>query len=365
MNKKVLYVATVLKHINAFHIPYLHYFKENGWETHVLGSGDDNVKYTDKIFRYDIERQPLRGSNLIQYQKLKKLLIKEQYDLIVCNTPVGGVLARLAARKVCAKVVYIAHGFHFFKGGSVKDWLLYYPIEKLCSRWTDVLVTINKDDYELAKNKMKAKQVEYVAGIGFDVDKFSNIIINKDSKRNELGVPLDATLLVSVGELNTNKNHEVIIRAMSHIENTNYIICGEGELREYILRIAKEYGLEERIHIIGYRKDIAEIYKCGDICCFPSKREGLGLAALEGMASGLPLIASDIRGIRDYAENDVTGYLCHPTDVACYAEKIIKLITNKKLAIEFGENNKKISQNYSLKKSMETMKKIFNSLILE
>lgn len=283
-----------------------------------------------KVYAHSCSRSPFAKGNLTAIKQIKKIVEENHYDIVHCHTPIASICTRLACRKLRkkgVKVIYTAHGFHFYKGAPLVNWLLYYPIEKLCARFTDTLITINKEDYELAKHKMKAKRVEYVPGVGIDVDKFKNTVVDRAAKRKELGIPEDAFLLISVGELNKNKNHEVVIRALAQLNNPkiHYAIAGVGSLKEYLEGLAKELGVAERVHLLGYRKDVAEIYKAADVCCFPSIREGLGLAAIEGMASGLPVIAADNRGTREFMENEAKSFMCKYDDINAFADSIDKL----------------------------------------
>ncbi|MTL19379.1 glycosyltransferase, partial [Turicibacter sanguinis] len=229
-NKKVLFVATVVKkHINVFHLPYLKWFQEQGFETHVAARDDFNgevcyIPHCDKHFNIPFERSPLNKNNISSYRQLTKIINKNQYEIIHCHTPIAAMLTRFAAikaRKKGTRVIYTAHGFHFFKGAPIINWLIYFPVEFICSFFTDILITINQEDYRLAKKVMKAKQVQYIAGVGVDIKKFKNTNVDRDKKRKEIGVPEDAIMLLSVGELNKNKNHEVIIEALKNINNLN------------------------------------------------------------------------------------------------------------------------------------------------
>lgn len=173
-----------------------------------------------KIYHHSCTRSPFSKGTFRAIREIREVVKENDYDIVHCHTPIASICTRLACRKLRKnglRVMYTAHGFHFYKGAPLLNWLLYYPAEKLCARFTDVLITINREDYELAKRKMKAKQVEYVPGVGIDVERFKNTVINKAEKRKELSIPEDAFLLVSVGELNKNKNHEVVIRALVQI----------------------------------------------------------------------------------------------------------------------------------------------------
>ena len=309
-------------------------------------------------------RSPLCQDNLKAYIQLKELLQKQQYDLVHTHTPNASVCARLAARKLRKsqlKVIYTAHGFHFYKGAPLKNWLLFYPIEWICARWTDVLITINKEDYACAEKHMHAKRVEYVPGVGIDFDRFENLKIDKSLKKIELGVTKETFILVSVGEINKNKNHEVVIRAIASLkkDNIHYIICGVGPLERHLKNLSKELGIESQVHLLGYRKDIPEICTVSDVFLFPSKREGLGLAALEAMATGLPIITSNMHGIVDYSVNGETGYTCSPSDITLFARHINCLYADAQLRKKMGINNIGIAKKYDIGNVLSIMDNIY------
>ena len=326
--KKVLFVATVVKtHIMEFHIPYLKMFKEMGWETAVAARNDyENpddcvIPYCDTYYNIPFERNPLKSGNLKAYKELKHIIDEGEYDIIHCHTPVGAMLTRLAAkqaRKQGTKVFYTAHGFHFYKGAPAINWILYYPVEKWLSRYTDVLITINKEDYERAKT-FKAGKVCYVPGVGIDLKKFNVGYVNKEQKRKEIGVSADDFVLLSVGELIPRKNHEVVIRALSvlkqldKLNHIEYVICGRGAYETDLKKLAEGLEVADHVHFLGYRNDISEICNCADLFVFMSHQEGLPVALMEAMACGLPAVCSNIRGNTDLIEDGVTGLLANNT----------------------------------------------------
>ena len=338
--KKVLFTATVTKtHINTFHLPYIKFFKEKGYETHVCSKNDfigEDCTIPNCDIHYDVEfeRFPINIKNIKAYKQLKKIINENDYEIIHCNTPVASILTRLAAikaRKKGTKVIYTAHGFHFFKGAPLLNWILYYPAEKICSYFTDILITINKEDYTLAKKKMKAKKIEYVPGVGIDISKFSKIQFD-EKLRQKNGVNSDDIMVLSVGELSKRKNHEVVIRALAKINNKNihYFIAGRGELKTYLLDLSKKLGLEDRVHLLGYRNDIGKLCKVSDIFCFPSKQEGLPVALMEAMAIGLPVICSEIRGNIDLIGKSEKNCICNYKSDNDFKEKLELLSKNKK-----------------------------------
>lgn len=337
VKNKVLFVATVVKtHIMVFHLPYLKMFKDMGYEVHVAAKNDYEepsecvIPYCDKYFDIPFERSPLKAQNIKAYKELKKIVKEEKYDIIHCHTPVGGVVARLAARKLRkngTKVIYTAHGFHFYKGAPLKNWMLFYPAEKFCAHFTDVLITINQEDYALAKKKMKAKRVEYVPGVGIDLEKFGKVESDRKAKRSELGVPENAMLLISVGELNENKNHETVIRAVADLD-LYYIIAGKGDLHDHLQGIANELGIADRVKLLGYRNDIDELCEAADIYAMPSYREGLSVALMEAMANGLPCVVSRIRGNTDLIDEN-GGALFDPHSVEECKNAIQKVLSSE------------------------------------
>lgn len=368
--KKVLFVATVVKlHIMVFHIPYLEWFKKNGYEVHVAARNDyDNkdeciIPFCDRFHDLPFERSPIRKNNLQVYKDLKNIIDTEQYEIIHCHTPMGGAIGRLAARsarKKGTKVIYTAHGFHFFKGAPLVNWLAYYPAERWLARHTDVLITINTEDYEIAK-KFKVNRIEYVPGVGIDTDKFKNIEVNRTEKRESLGVSEDDFMIISVGELNKNKNHQVIIRAIAKLRNEKikYVLCGQGPLETELRELAKELDVENQVKFLGFRKDVPDLMKVADLFAFPSYREGLSLSLMEAMASGLPVVCSEIRGNTDLIEDGKGGYLVEPSDVEGFAKYIKELIEDSRLKSEFGDFNHKKIENYSIENVMKEVENIY------
>ena len=373
--KKVLFVATVTKHINSFHIPYLKWFKEEGYEVHVASNGNEPIEYCDKHYNLPFERFPLRKNNIKTYRELKKIINENKYEIIHCHTPVGGVLTRLAAKKARKKgtrVIYTAHGFHFYKGAPLLNWLIYYPIEKWLSRYTDCLITINKEDYELAKKKFrKCKQIELVHGVGLDTTKFDIKISNQAlaTLKDEISIKKDNIVLTYIAELNKNKNQQLLIKTIEQIVkegDTRYILLlvGDGKLKERYQKYVKKHKLENNIKILGKRNDIAKILKITDIYVASSLREGLPVNILEAMYMGLPIVATDNRGHRELIKNKKNGYIIDSEQKKKdFCEKIIELSHNKKIYNKFKEENKKIVKEFSLEEVTKEIRKIYNIYI--
>lgn len=347
MSDKVLMLASVASMIDQFNIPNIKLLIEMGYKVDVAcnfveGSTCSDAKIEglkNKLtemgvdyYQIDFARSVRHiWQNLKAYRQVLNLMKASRYKFVHCHSPIGGVCGRRAGHKTTTRVIYTAHGFHFYKGAPLLNWLVYYPIEKYLSRYTDVLITINKEDYAIAQNKMHAKRTEYVPGVGIDIEKIKSVKVDRNKKRAELGIPQDAFVLISVGELNKNKNHEVIIKAigaMKEVQNVHYIIAGQGPLDKYLLSLAERYGLENRVHLLGFRNDVIELLKSSDCFALPSLREGLSVALMEAIACNLPVICSNIRGNSDLTIHGRNGYLFDPHNIvsflACLKEAIQK-----------------------------------------
>ena len=369
-NKKVLFTATVVKtHINVFHLPYIKWFKEQGYEVHVAAKNDFInelciIPNCDEFYDINFARFPFSKTNIKAYKQLKKIVKENNYYIIHCHTPVAGVLTRLAARNSKnTTVIYTAHGFHFFQGAPLLNWLIYYPVECFCARFTDKLITINKEDYEIAKkfSLRKNGKVYYVPGVGIDIEKIRNTKVDMCQKKKELGIPENIPVLLSVGELIKRKNHETVLKALSKLKTHDfiYLICDRGILIEYLQILTKKLGLESKVKFLGFRKDIAEICKTADLFIFPSHQEGLPVALMEAMAADLPAIASNVRGNRDLIDKE---NLFEPDDV----DALVNLIEKRFDNIKNNKHSKVKYENleqYSLQNVLKQMADIYEENI--
>lgn len=378
MDKKprALILASVASMIDQFNMQNIQLLLDNGYAVDVacnckVGNSISDERVQDLIKRLSekgvsvidvpIPREITNVKGIIKSLKqVKKMCDENHYNLLHCHSPIGSVVARLAAknaRKHGTKVIYTAHGFHFYKGAPKINWLIFYPIEKFCSRFTDVLITINKEDYNFAKKHMKAKTIEYIPGVGVDTKKFKLNNFNKSAKKKELGLNENDIMILSVGELNQNKNHEVVIKAIGKLNNPNihYFIAGQGDKKQYLIELAE--NLKVNLHLLGYRTDIIELLNVADIFAFPSFREGLSVALMEAMSAGLPCIVSEIRGNVDLI--DISGgVLCQPDDVVAFSEGIKNLSYNEKRDT-LGKHNVDIMKFFDVNKIMIMMSKLY------
>ena len=371
--KKALIVATVGGFICSFEKNDIKLLKNLGYEVFIAcnteGREEELEQLECKIVHLPIARSPFKKQNLACYKKLKFLMKQERFDLVHCHTPVGGVLARMAAkkyRKTGIKVIYTAHGFHFFKGAPLVNWLIYYPVERWLSRYTDIQITINHEDYKRAKT-FHAKKVEYVPGVGVDLEKFSQNDISQDKReqlQREFEINQKDIVLLSVGELSPRKNQRVVIEAIFRLQNKNikYLLVGEGPLKEEYQKLSEKFQLENQVFFTGFRRDIKELCAISDVFVFPSLQEGLPVALMEAMSSELPIVCSAIRGNIDLIEDGKGGFLVNPRDCQEVLEKIKEIIEHPTLAEQMARCNRERIKEFSEEKVREKMRKIYANI---
>lgn len=351
---KILFISNVSNRVSSFvtasisaaHNLNIAFYQAANWQSSAKSQiSVYEQEYDIKIKNIPMSRNPFATTNLTAYKELVELINQAEIDYIHCNTPVGGLLGRLAGKRCkVKKVIYQAHGFHFYKGAPLLNWLLYYPVEKWLARYTDALITINKEDYKLAQRKMKLKnggKVYYVPGVGIDTSQYSIDGDLRKKKRAELGLLPDDIALISMGDLIERKNYSVAIRAVSEAQNDkmHYFICGVGTEEGALRSLAKQLNVARQIHFLGYRTDIKELLTASDIFLFTSIQEGLSRSMMEAMVSGLPCVASNIRGNSDLLENGEGGFLCDSHNASEFAEKINLLAANPELCEKMGSAN--------------------------
>ena len=365
---KILIVTTISNTIGAFLIPHIDLLVSKGFKVDLACRIEKEIGelVTDRvqnIFDIPFTRKPFSKSNLIAYKKIKSIIEKNDYDIIHVHTPVASAITRLANFKYKRPVLYTAHGFHFHKKSSLVNWILYYPIEKLLSRKTYAIITINSEDFLLSKNKLKAKKLYYIKGVGVNIEAIRSNVnqnYNFDFKFSDQNFNI-----ISVGELNTNKNHSIILDAL-HILNDkhiNYYICGDGSQKDSLKSKADDLGLSDQVHFLGFRTDVLQIVDKMDIFVFPSKREGLSVALMEAMVLQLPVICSNIRGNNDLIVNDKGGYLIDNNDAEGYSNAINILKNNTELRKSFGNYNSLRIQDYDLELVLKDLYVIYDEMV--
>jgi len=376
---KVLFVATVRSHIGQFHMPFIKELKKHGCEVHAAfkdNSADKkglDLSEIDRVFEVPFSRSPYSRSNIAAYGKLKKIIEENEYDAVHCHTPMGAVVARLAAvnaRKKGTKVIYTAHGFHFYKGASKRNWLLFYNAEKFLTRYTDCLITINKEDYALSKAKFgNIKKIYHVNGVGVDISRFHSVEEGERLKlRAEYGYCADDFLLIYPADFCERKNQYMLFDTLKLLLEKHgdfrLLLPGLEEKAQPFIEYAKQLGVYDNIDILGYRRDIDRLVGMCDVSVSSSRQEGLPINLIEAMAIGNAIVATNVRGNNDLVENGENGFLVPLDDCEAMARYILKLYDSPQLCRTFKENNKKMVEKYSVRNVIADMTEIYKDLNL-
>lgn len=367
--KRILIVSTVSRQFYLFEKLNIRLLSEQGWEVHCAANFEDQSPQLDNlpIIRHhiDFNRSPFSINNIKALFQLYRVVDQNKINMIHCHSPVGGAAGRLVSLFFPrVRTIYTAHGFHFYEGSPILNWLVYYPVELLLSKITDVLITINQEDFDRGK-RFFSKKICYVPGIGVDLNKFSTIKSTEENIifRKQLKLSEDSILFLSIGELIPRKNLETAIIAFSKLENKNtqLLICGKGKLLEPLKQLVDKLKINERVCFLGFRKDIPYIIRNCDVFVFPSFQEGLPVSLMEAMASALPVICSQIRGNVDLLENNIGGYLIKPNDYVSFSCAMFKLSEDKGLRIQMGENNINRIESFSEAAVESIMRDIYSS----
>lgn len=306
-------------------------------------------------------RHSLAGS-LKCLSQLKRLLNQEQYDLVHTHTETGGLLLKLAhSAKGRSKFVYTPHGMSFWKGSSLKSQMVYKPLERWICSGMDITLGMNREEMDFLQSWNKSSGI-YVHGIGLNVSRMQTPGRTPEDVRKEFELTQKELLIVSIGELDDNKNHIIVIRALAKLDRTDwkYVVCGVGPNKDKLLKTAEELGVVNQIVLAGYRSDIPDILNATDIFVLPSFHEGMPVSALEAMACGLPVVCSEIRGDVDIVKDGDNGYLFRPADSDMLSEKIAILMDDAVKRESMGRKNLEIVKGFSLEAVTEELKAIYS-----
>ena len=370
--KKVLYVTTVSRTINAFLIPHINMLLDNGYEVHCACSIDKPVdkelqRRGVKIFEVPFSRNPLGIGNIKAFIKLEELQRINDYDIVHVHTPIAAIYGRLLKLNFPSlRIIYTAHGYHFLKGGSKLGWILYYPIEKIMAKFTDVTININKEDYEITKEKLKPKKCYLLNGVGLDLDKYKKLSSKEiQEKRKEFGLNDKDFVVLMIAEINKNKNHIQLINAMDILKdkypNIKVLCIGDGTLKESLEKQIILRNLQNNIFMLGYRLDVNKFINISDIGILLSRREGLPRNIMEFMACGRKVIATDIRGCRDLICDETIGTLVNVDDYESTAKAIEKYYILNDKSFEVSEEIRK----YDIESINSELLKIYEDVQLD
>lgn len=369
MTKKILLVATVQSHIAQFHRPLAEVLHAHGYEVHVAARNNLAEKnglqldFVEKFFDVRFSRSPKSKDNITAFNQLRVIVDSGNYEVVHCNTPMGGMIARLAtraARKKGTKLLYTAHGFHFYDGAPKKNWMIFYPIEKFFSRMTDVLITITHEDYKVASEAFHCK-VAYMHGVGVSGERYKPVNFEeKLALREKMGYPKNAKILLCIGELNDNKNQVMAIRMMHKVAakypEAILLLAGNGPKQKFLEQFIKQEGLERNVKMIGYVTNLQDYQHIIDVQVSCSLREGLPLNIVESMLSGNPVVAGLNRGHRELIQNGINGYIVEPNDYESMGARVLNLLDNDDLRKQIVQNAIIFAQDFtftSVKKELE------------
>jgi len=368
MQKKILFISNTAL-FSRFNLPFMRWFREQGWQVDYASAGENEIPDCDNQYAIPIQRSPYSLKNIAAYRELKKILLQNNYDIIHCHTPMGGVLGRLAVKniKTKTKVVYTAHGFHFYKGAPLINWLLYYPIEKFFAKYTDILITINEEDYDIAKKKLSScKNIYKVDGVGVDLSRFcTHTSSEKAQLRHKLGYEERDFILINVAEINKNKNQIMLIRALpilkKKIPNLKVLFLGEDyslKTKPKLEKLVKKNQLENIVYFLGYRHDVDAVMAISDMAFSASEREGLALNIVEAMACGVPIVCKRNRGHNSLIENEKSGLLF--TNSKEMIDGILKIYESKAFADTLSKKAIEDSKKYDRGLIIKEMAKIYD-----
>lgn len=368
------------------HIGFMHFLWEDidlltgmGYKIYVAADNEKNERDTLEMLNnrnvifIDVKinsKSPLAKANLKSFWSYKKLFKQEKFDLIHCHTPIVGLIVRLAASNLCkkgTKVIYTTHGLAYTNLSNRKDYFIYHTIESFASRFCDAIITINMEDYKNAC-ELHASRVFHINGVGVDIEKYRFVEIDRNEYRQKIGIPIDKIMVLSIGELSLRKNHIIIVNALAQLKNKEhyvFAICGremvdDGGTALHIKEVAQQKGVN--VIFLGFRHDIPQIIHCSDIGAIPSMREGLGLAGIESLSVGIPLVGSDVQGIREYIINGETGYLCHPCDANAFAYGIEKL-SDSNIRVAMKGKCLAVAQMFRTAISVQQRKEIYEQIL--
>ena len=346
LNKKILVVCTTDSMIWNFLIPHIEFWQYKGLKITCVCSKTGfyfeelQAKHGLSLIEIPFSRSPYKLKNIKCLVQLRNIISSQNFDLIICQEPVGGLMGRLAGIGKSAKVIYTAHGFHFYKNAPLLNWLIYYPVEKILSYFTDILITTNNEDYHRSL-KFHAKQTVKLDGVGINLSKFTNNSTTRINKRKELFLNETDQVVFTAAELIPRKNYEVALRSFKKIatENTYFVICGVGSEEKKLKHLVNKLHIDKNVKFLGFRKDLHELYRIADVFFFPSLQEGLSVALLGAMASGLPVICSNIRGNVDLIDDKMGGYLYNSNDEVGFSKGLSKLLGDVQLSQSMGNYN--------------------------
>lgn len=375
--KKVLIVASTSGFIKGFLLSDAKMLQEMGYEVHCAANHKAMVTFkAEELFpRYNIifhqvdfpPNRPFSRETLCAARQYLDIINNIHFDLIHCHSPIVGAIVRFLGvkyRKNGGKIIYTTHGLAFSKDSDWKSKLLYGTTEWLCAKLCDKVITINHDDFKMMK-KLSPKNTVHINGVGVNTEKFHHVNINRNEYRESLGISVEQKMVLTVGEISKRKNQKIIVRALSKLDDSYvFVICGkvmnDGTIYNELVKMAKQ--LHVNLKFLGFRSDIPEILKCADVFVLPSLREGLCFAGVEALASGIPVVGSNVKGVKDFIIDGKTGYLSAPCDADMFAQKI-ELASSYEQRKKMENNCIEKAEEFSASVSHRQMRSIYEEIL--
>jgi len=364
---KVLYTANTYRHLYLCHKPYLKWFHDKKITVHTATNSNKKLENVDVNYNIPVERSPFKLNNIKAIFKLKKIIEKEKYDIIHTHTPMGAAVTRLASIKYRknndVKIIYTAHGFHFYKKCPLINWLIYYPVEKTLSKYTDLIITMNEEDYKFAKKHFKTN-IEYIPGIGFDEQKFNKKLSNIEQQKlkEKLNIDKYAYIISYVAEINKRKRQTYLLKTIKKMKLTNevFLLIGDEQNSKKLKKYVKKNNLQEHVKFIGFQENVGNYLDISNLIISVSSQEGLPLNIMEAMYKNKPIIVTNCRGNIDLIKNNINGIVVDIKNQKQLIESISFLKHNNSYAKKLGEHNKKIINQYSINNVLPIMENIYN-----
>jgi glycosyltransferase EpsD len=366
MPKKLLVTASSYEHIRIFHLPYLHEFKKLGWKVHVVAAGmPESVPYTDKVFNQVFNKHDGKIENMRTSSFLRKLILRERYDLIITHTTLAAFVTRMAVlgMRKRPKLVYMCHGYLFSDDMSWQKNMLLRSAERTLAGVTDLLLIMNSYDYKAAVKHRYGKRIEFIPGIGVDFSHFDHVGTDDRKRlRKQYGILDEEKVIIYPAEFSGRKSQSFVIDAMEYLpEHVVMVLPGAGVLFDECVSRAESTG--KRIIFPGYINDIYSWYEMADIAVTSARTEGLPFNVMEAMYMGLPVVASAVKGHMDLIKENETGLLFKYADSYGCAMQIRKLIEDPALCRRLSENAKSRVGRYSLKEVLPQVMKYYLSVV--
>jgi len=362
VSRKILYTASTYSHIKRFHLPYLRELHRLGWEVHIACAGaPPEAPYADKSIDLPFVKRMSAPDNFKATRQLRELIQVEDYDLINTHTSLAAFFTRLAVKDMESRprLINVVHGYLFDDATPFVKHHLLLNAERFTAPKTDLVLTMNRYDYDTARKYHLGREVEMIPGIGVDFaaldEDWGRGQIGGDSiSREGLGIPQDAFVLIYPAEFSARKSQEVLIKAIALLpEDTVLLLCGDGSELDKCQALVRELQLDKRVLFPGRVEHMAAWYALSDAAVTASRSEGLPFNVMEAMHCNLPVVASRVKGHTDLIDDGLTGLLYDYGNAEQCARQIRRLINEPPLRAALSTNARQSVSPYALNQVLD------------